>query len=90
METENAECRNKMAIIEEEVKKLEGEMREIEGSIGDLQKEREGIEARKKRINDVHKEMETMKLRLGESMLTGLLGVFFSDGFCTGYSASQG
>lgn len=54
-------------MIEEEIKKLESQRRQIEGVLNDLHKAREGIDARKKKINDVQKDIETTKLKLGES-----------------------
>ena len=66
LESEIAECRTAQTVVEEEIKKLEGEMRQVEDRWNNLQKQREDIEARKKAVNEANKQMEGLKLRLGE------------------------
>ena len=66
LESEIAECRTAQTVVEEEIKKLEGEMRQVEDRWNNLQKQREDIEARKKAVNEANKQMESLKLRLGE------------------------
>ena len=52
LESEIAECRTAQTVVEEEIKKLEGEMRQVEDRWNNLQKQREDIEARKKAVNE--------------------------------------
>jgi hypothetical protein len=54
-------------MIEEEIKILYSQLREIEGVLNDLLKAREGLDARKKKINDVQKDIAATRLKLCES-----------------------
>ena len=77
LEAENAECRQKQTMIEEEVRKLEGRLRQFEGQLNELYKAKEEIETRKRKIHDAQKELVANELALSEH-----LNARFAPGLC--------